>query len=203
MPTLKSSRTIERWSVLIPKANGKGNEVYKKVERIIREDNPPQVQMENKMVSPTSALKGLLLGKKREYLIVRSEFLIAHKIFIGARDYGNQLAVSWYLVLQTGFGEFMKAKKLIKAESGSYFEFEYKEFKMREHGFNAVRERIKTDDVMYEAMLAYLWEFRNDIMSFSVASDDIINEMKVMDDGCDDVADDDDNGEVIDEQPTE
>ena len=108
---LRGSRIIDRWASLITGANGKGNEIYKKIEQIIKEQNPPQVHTQREMVSPNNALKGLLLGKKREYIIVSNDYLISRKVFIGARNYGNQLAISWYLVNQTRARELVSAKR--------------------------------------------------------------------------------------------
>jgi RecA/RadA recombinase len=84
---------------------------------------------------------------------------------------------------RTSMVEYMYKMNLIKILSGSYFEFEYDGFSMKEHGFNAVRERVCADNQMYEAMLRYLWDNRKQILSVSHISQDALDAMIVTDDG--------------------
>ena len=57
--------------------------------------------MESVRVKP-GWLKGLF-GVERGYSMVTNEGLRDYKMYIGVRDYGNSLDISWYLTCEPGF----------------------------------------------------------------------------------------------------
>jgi|Deesub1362B_J571_1020462.scaffolds.fasta_scaffold00067_46 hypothetical protein len=59
--------------------------------------------------------------KKREYLMVTNATLKDYRMYIGARDYGNHLDVSWYLTCEPGF--FKKALSALTTGSDKVLSF--------------------------------------------------------------------------------
>lgn len=89
---------LDNWSVLIKDAHGRGEKVLKETEKVIKESKAPDIRMEKVKVG-TGGLSGLLSKtKERDYLRVANEDLEHYRMYIGARDYGNNLDVQWYLV---------------------------------------------------------------------------------------------------------
>lgn len=94
----KEENITERWSYLIGGAQDKGKEIFKGTKKNIEEVNPPHVQLKEKMLTPRLSLAGILRAEKREFLVASNEYLRGYKLYVGAKDYGNQLMVSWYLI---------------------------------------------------------------------------------------------------------
>lgn len=97
---LKREEIIERWSYLIGGAQGRGKEIFRSTKRNVEKVNPPHVQLKEEMLTPKLTLVGALRAEKREFLVVSNEYLRGYKLCVGARDYGNQLMVSWYLIAE-------------------------------------------------------------------------------------------------------
>ncbi len=87
---------LESWLTLIGSANGRSEEFYRRTVEVIAGYKVPYIVIEQKDVA-TSFEKGLF-GKKRSAILIKNRMLTDYKMFIMARDYGNQLTVSWYLV---------------------------------------------------------------------------------------------------------
>lgn len=103
---LKEEEIIDRWSVLIEEANGKGKEVFRIAEENIKELKTPNVKLARKEIAPTFIRK--LKGEERSFLVAENTFLKGYLMYIGAVDYGKQLFVSWYLTLElTGIRKFL------------------------------------------------------------------------------------------------
>ena len=113
--TLHNEKILDSWSVLIEQAQGKAEEIYKETLRFIKGEEAPGVKTETVKVRP-SWLKGLF-GKERGYLMVTNEGLKDYKMYIGARDYGNNLDVQWYLTCEPGF--FKKTLSAVLTKGGS------------------------------------------------------------------------------------
>jgi len=94
---IKRDRIIEQWFTLIEGAEGKGDELSQKIGRLLGEVAVPNLVLEHKNVS-LGGLSALLKGS-RKLLVAENKYLKGYRIFIGARDYGKQLLVSWYLVV--------------------------------------------------------------------------------------------------------
>lgn len=89
---------LDNWSILIKDAQGKGEELLKETERLIKEGNLPDIEMERVNLSISATLSGIFSKtKEREYLEVKNKDLPRYGIYITARDYGKNLDVQWYL----------------------------------------------------------------------------------------------------------
>ncbi|MBA7605806.1 hypothetical protein ES703_12941 [subsurface metagenome] len=106
MAKLKEEEIIDRWSVLIEGANGRGKELFKKVDENLKEIKAPKVEILLKEVSPSLMRK--IRGEKRTFLVVQNTYLKSYLMYIGAADYGKQLFVSWYLTMEpSAFQKFL------------------------------------------------------------------------------------------------
>lgn len=99
--TLKDEKIIDRWSMILKDGQEKAEQIYQDTENFIKESRAPGIRIERTKVK-TGWLKGLL-GKEREYMMVSNEALGDYRMFIGARDYGNNLDISWFLTCEPGF----------------------------------------------------------------------------------------------------
>lgn len=99
---LKDEKILESWSVLIENAQGKGEEVYTQTSNFIQESRAPGVTSEMATVrtGETTGFFGKLV--ERNYFMVFNERLKDYRMYVGARDYGNNLNVSWYLTVEPG-----------------------------------------------------------------------------------------------------
>ena len=95
MAKIKEKTIIERWGVIVEQSKGKGDRIFEMVEQAVKQKKAPKVKMARRMVSP-SFFK-MLQGREKPFLIVSNSYLKGYKMYVGANDYGNQLAISWYL----------------------------------------------------------------------------------------------------------
>ena len=93
---INQEKIIEQWTTLIEGANGEGEKVLKGAIRIIERLNPPDVFATRKEIRPGPGL----IKTRREFLVVEHKLLDVYDMYVGARDYGKQLFVSWYLVAE-------------------------------------------------------------------------------------------------------
>jgi hypothetical protein len=101
---LKREQVLESWSILIKNAQGRDEVIFKDTQELINESKAPDIEMEHQSIAP-SIIKGIV-GEKREFLVIRNHTnrnLKTYQMYINARDYGNNLHVSWYLVSKLGF----------------------------------------------------------------------------------------------------
>ena len=119
--TLKDEKIIDRWSILIENGQGKSEQVYQDTENFIKGSKAPGIEIEKVKVRP-SWLKGLF-GKEREYTMVTNEGLGDYRMFIGARDYGDNLDVQWYLTCEPGFFKKSLSDILTKGASDKALSF--------------------------------------------------------------------------------
>jgi hypothetical protein len=98
--TLKKEVIVDRWSMVIKEARGKTEQVYKDTEHFIKKSEAPKVSFERVKVNP-GFLQGML-GNERSYVLVVNNALSGYKIYIGVRDYGNNLDCSWYMTYEPG-----------------------------------------------------------------------------------------------------
>ena len=109
---LRKEQVIDSWGVLIEDGQGKADEVFQDTENLIRETKAPAIGMKIKKMAP-GIIKGVL-GIQRDFLVVINQERIRldpYQIFINARDYGNNLDISWYLTYRPSF--FMAILSLI------------------------------------------------------------------------------------------
>lgn len=95
---LRKEQVIDSWGILIENGQGKADDVFEDTEFFIEGSKAPGIEMKRKEMAP-GIIRGVL-GAKRDFLVVRAKTnlgLNPYQIFVGARDYGNNLDVSWYL----------------------------------------------------------------------------------------------------------
>jgi hypothetical protein len=95
---LRNEQVIDSWSILIENAQGNAWEIFQTTDMNITESNAPDLKMERKSIAP-GIVRGIM-GAARDFFVVtdgRSMRMKPYKIFLNARDYGNNLDVSWYL----------------------------------------------------------------------------------------------------------
>jgi len=119
--TLKDEKIIDRWSVLIENGQGKAEQIYQDTENFIKESKAPGIEIGQVRVRP-SWLKGLF-GRERDYMMVTNEGLDDYRMFIGARDYGDNLDVQWYLTCEPGFFKKTLSEILTKGASDKALSF--------------------------------------------------------------------------------
>jgi|Deesub1362A_J573_1020465.scaffolds.fasta_scaffold00214_50 hypothetical protein len=105
---LTREEIIDRWGVLIEGGKGKADDIFSDTEGFIRKSEAPKIAVERKEIAPTIAKD--ILGVRRSFLVVtnfENPKLLNYKTFICARDYGNNLDVSWYLTYKMGFLEVL------------------------------------------------------------------------------------------------
>ena len=100
---LRQDHVEDSWSMLISKAQGKSEDVFQTTDANIKENNVSFINMARKAIAAGS-VSGYL-GNTRDFLVVtdnQNMRLSPYKIFINARDYGDNLDVSWYLTFKPG-----------------------------------------------------------------------------------------------------
>ena len=105
MPKIKEfeeEKISERWSYLIKGAQGKGKEIFENTKKNVEKIDPPRVLIKEQMLTPRLTLFGVLRAEKRKFLVASNEYLRGYKLYVGTKDYGNQLMVSWYLISEPG-----------------------------------------------------------------------------------------------------
>jgi len=114
---LGDEKILDKWSVLIDGAKGRGEDILQKTAKYIQDSGAPDITIERVRVFPPGAWKFLSVFFKRfdigrEYLRVVNKELGKTNIYVGAVDYGESLYVSWYLALEPGIFDrlFPKAK---------------------------------------------------------------------------------------------
>ena len=92
--TIKQEKIIDRWSTLIDGANGQGEQVIAETIRIIEKLEAPNIFVSRQKRKPGPGFT----KTPREFLIAEHRILDGYDMYIGARDYGKQLFVSWCLI---------------------------------------------------------------------------------------------------------
>jgi hypothetical protein len=95
---LQKEQVSDTWSILIENGQGRSEEIFQGTESFIRASKVPSVGLEKKAIAP--GIFGGLSGNTRDFLVItdqRSMPLKPYKIFLNARDYGDNLDISWYL----------------------------------------------------------------------------------------------------------
>lgn len=98
---LRKEEVIDKWAVLIGGGQGKAKEIFSNTENFLKQTEAPGVAMERKKLSPN--VTGGFVGNTRDFEIITTTGnykLSPYQMFIGARDYGNNLDVSWYLTFR-------------------------------------------------------------------------------------------------------
>lgn len=103
MGILTREQVIDNWSILVEKADGKAEDVFIIAEAFIKGTKAPSLRIERREMMP-GIIRGIL-GTRRDFLVVTDQNfrLSPYQVFINARDYGENLDVSWYLTYRLGF----------------------------------------------------------------------------------------------------
>lgn len=142
--TLKDEKIVERWSILIGNGEGQAEKVYSDTENLVRLSKAPGMGMERVRVRP-SWLKGLF-GVERAYLMVTNESLKDYRLLIGARDYGNNLDVSWYLTCEPKFFKNTFSRLLSRGGLDMFYQQDLNAYAtLVHHCLRETLEKIMTD----------------------------------------------------------
>lgn len=101
---------IENWSTLISDAAGRGESLISDTQRLIQESHVLDVRIQRRGMSP-GIMRGIM-GGKRSFVVITNtgnSNLKLFKMYLNARDYGSNLQVSWYVVLQPNGAEKLMA----------------------------------------------------------------------------------------------
>lgn len=101
---------IERWSTMISGASGRGEALIEDTQRLIGESRVSDVRVQRRRMSP-SVLRGIMGGSRSLVVITHTDNsnLKPFKMYLQARDYGFNLQVSWYVVIQPNSAEKLMA----------------------------------------------------------------------------------------------
>ena len=95
---LRKEQVSDTWAILIENGQGRAEEIFQDTESFIKGSKVPSVRLDRKAIAP--GIFGGLSGNTRDFFVIadqRSIQLQPYKIFLNARDYGDNLDVSWYL----------------------------------------------------------------------------------------------------------
>jgi hypothetical protein len=93
---VQSYKVAERWSCILEGMQGNATRIYQNIAAEILSANLPHIYLERTMVRPSHWTR-----EEREFLLVTNR-LKEYPIYIGAQDYGHNLAINWYLVVTPG-----------------------------------------------------------------------------------------------------
>lgn len=101
--SLKNQNITERWFTAIGGATGQSDKLLRDFMSRVQAAGIPDIEAEKQSVSVGlgSKLKGMFSGgasQDRSMIVITNKSLPGWLIYTGARDYGKQLLVSWYLV---------------------------------------------------------------------------------------------------------
>jgi hypothetical protein len=99
--TLKDEKILDTWAVVMEDGAGYADALLQNVQGRLKSSELPGITWGTVDAQP-GMLKGLF-GKKREYLRIVNEGLKDYRMYLGARDYGRHLDVSWFLTVEPGF----------------------------------------------------------------------------------------------------
>ncbi len=104
---LKEDKILEKWSKLIPNAQGRGKQIIEETAKAVQLSNVPGVRAEMGRVYPKIApgfldrqFSNFVEKQGRDYLMTTNDNIKSMRLLIGAQDYGSNLYVSWYLICE-------------------------------------------------------------------------------------------------------
>ena len=100
---IRNVETVEEWIAVIAGANGKTEEWMSEVVRRIQATGIANLFVSQRDVQPegiSGAIRGMFGGKRRPFLEVVNNNLKTFVMYVSARDYGNNLNVSWYMTAE-------------------------------------------------------------------------------------------------------
>jgi hypothetical protein len=126
---LRDQKILDNWSVLIKDAHGKAEEIFRETLKSIEESGVPGVKTETVSAVAVPTFFGHVspLWKRdkryeeRKYILVKNDILKDFRMYIGARDYGKNLDVSWYLTCEPGILKSWVSALVYKSEKALSF----------------------------------------------------------------------------------
>ena len=114
MMNLKDGKIVREWSTLLPECQAEAPGLVEAIKGKLAAYEAPGLSWKEESAS-TGFLKGMM-GKRRDFLIVRSEQFPEWLVCIGAKDYGRFLNVVWYFTTSPKF-----LNKMRSAAAGDIF----------------------------------------------------------------------------------
>ena len=99
MVTLKEGKVMDHWASLLIQCQGEEEGLFRAIEEQLAAFQPPEVTWKRDSVAP-GYWKGLM-GKRRDYILVKHNRFDDYLLCVNARDYGTSLDVCWYLTVST------------------------------------------------------------------------------------------------------
>ena len=136
---IHGEKILDSWSIVIKGAQGKGEELFQRVMKHIEEAKIPiidfqMVEVENPR--PSRALREWRVVKElgeevrefvqrnRDFLLVTNAVLKDYRMYIGARNFGKNLDVSWYLTCEPGYFKRAISSLTTGSEKAIFFGFD-------------------------------------------------------------------------------
>jgi hypothetical protein len=91
---LKNESVVDKWNTLIANGAGRAKQMMDAIETKIKAANIAGVRTAQREVSSG------VFGTKRAFIHVSNDSLSDFLLYVGARDYGIHLDVSWFLTVQ-------------------------------------------------------------------------------------------------------
>lgn len=107
---LRKDQVLDSWAILIEKAQGNANVILQDAECFVKDSKAPDLSMKRKDIAP-GIVRGLL-GTTRDFLTVTDHEnfrLSPYQIYINARDYGDNLDISWHLTYRPSMWQSISA----------------------------------------------------------------------------------------------
>ena len=101
MLSLKDGKIVREWSILLPECQAEAPGLIATIQKKLAAYEV-QGLSSNEESASTGFFKSVM-GKRRDFLVVRVEQFSEWLVCIGARDYGRTLNVVWYLVTSPKF----------------------------------------------------------------------------------------------------
>ena len=101
MLSLKDGKIVREWSSMLPECQAEGPGLVETIQRKLAAYEIPGLSWKEESAS-TGFMKSMM-GKRRDFLVVRTEQFSEWLVCIGARDYGRFLNVVWYLTASPKF----------------------------------------------------------------------------------------------------
>ncbi len=98
---LRKDQVLDTWATLIEKAQGRSETIFQDTKFFIEDSKAPSLKIDRLSMAP--GIVAGLMGKKREFLVVIDQEnlrLKPYQIFMNARDYGDNLDISWFLTFR-------------------------------------------------------------------------------------------------------
>ena len=108
IPLVRKQQIIEEWSLLIQDGQQHGVDIVEKTRELMVRSKAPNITLEEKEVTPGIIRR--LFGESRPFLVISNSTnanLVTYKMYLNARDYGNNLQVSWYVIHWPSYSEAM------------------------------------------------------------------------------------------------